>query len=1410
MTLLYRTFAILSTLCLLSSHLSAQNCAPTTYYFPVGSIPSGYHHERTADGGYILVGALNNAAQGTGWDMHVIRSDAFGNEIWARTYSWEADDIPTSIRQAADGGYVVVGTTESPSIANAASSILLFRIDAAGNLLWQTTYGTGASAEYTANGLEIAPDGSFVIAGSRETPGWPQATREMVMLKADPGGNLLAQRFLSLFVTNLQGEFGPGRSAAFSVFFTTNGDCIFTGLTLPQSLSWPTGGYLSVVKTTPNLDVIWQKAPFDAFCGLPAGRAGLEHADGSLYIIIGEEFGGCYDYFTGTFLVKLDENGNLLWRKPMGLGVATDITASPDGNLVYSKTRNIAKADTSGTILWESPLISSFSSGDGNNLQTTANGGYSFSGRIGQAAVLVEFDSLGNHCANTLEGTVFVDTDGDCGRDSGEILLENAILQVNPGGQFTNTNADGFYRFQVDSGDYSMQLFPPNNLWEVGCPPTTTYDGSFDGVYQTRSGLDFALQAREACPLLNLSVNLPRARACTETTISAQYCNDGTVAQTAVSVEIQLDDALGFLDASIPWSLSGNTYTFQVGDLGIGQCGNFTITVAVECGAPIGDTACVSARILPANDCTLETGHDTDESCRTVTNSYDPNDKIANARDTAKCWLTPLDRLEYTIRFQNTGNDTAYRVVILDTLSHHLNPATVRPGPATHPYQFKVLGPNVLMFVFENINLPDSTTNLAESQGHVQFSIHPDPDTPLGTDIPNRAAIYFDSNEPIITNETIISQCILVPLTAVQVEKEPVTDCQNHNGSLEIQATGGLGSYEYSIDGGLHWQAEPLFTELSPGQYEVMVRDETGAEAAFFQNPVTIVESLPVILGVETQGPSSCGGSEGSIELEVHAPGVAVQYSIDGGDTFQETPLFEGLAQGSYQIIAVNACMAGDTLSDITLMDPAYPQITDVTWQHPSCDAANGSIRLQASGVQNLSYSIDGGTTWGLIRNITGLPPGEYEAWVSYGDGNCAVAYGDPVTLASQEEAPEIQEMLLTDPATCNGADGTIEVIATGSSLEFSIDGGATFQPQPRFEGLPDGEFQLVARNECDERDTSAIVALLDPPAPTITNVTVTHPGCGQNNGQLLIEAEGGEELRYSIYQWLDIQADPLFDNLPEGEYAVKARNEANCFTDGPVVELIAPAPPQIQELIFVEPDCKDTLGAITIIAESEEELIYSIDGGANWQSDAEFSSLSAGSYEIVASNTALTCKDMAAENPIVFQPVQFPAIVSISVMHPSGSSAADGSLEVNASGTAPMLYSLDEGGAWQSSNVFTGLSAGEYELWVSWQDTTCTVVESGIVLSPLTGSAELTGVTAFRLYPNPASDLVNVVVELEETSALRVRLISALGTTVAAFPRQNTSRFSEVIPTGHLPAGIYCLQVEVDGRVMARSFMVE
>lgn len=142
--------------------------------------------------------------------------------------------------------------------------------------------------------------------------------------------------------------------------------------------------------------------------------------------------------------------------------------------------------------------------------------------------------------------------------------------------------------------------------------------------------------------------------------------------------------------------------------------------------------------------------------CRANTASYDPNDKQGFPEGFgAKHYVRPGTELEYLIRFQNTGNDTAFTVVIRDTLSEWLDPITVQAGASSHPYRFELTGKGVLIFDFQNILLPDSNVNEPASHGFVQYRIRPRADAPLETDIFNSAAIYFDFNDPIITNATV-------------------------------------------------------------------------------------------------------------------------------------------------------------------------------------------------------------------------------------------------------------------------------------------------------------------------------------------------------------------------------------------------------------------------------------------------------------------------------------------------------------------------------------------------------------------------------------------------------------------------------------------------------------------------------
>lgn len=153
--------------------------------------------------------------------------------------------------------------------------------------------------------------------------------------------------------------------------------------------------------------------------------------------------------------------------------------------------------------------------------------------------------------------------------------------------------------------------------------------------------------------------------------------------------------------------------------------------------------------------------------CDIVTGSYDPNDKKGYPYGfEAEHFILPNHQIQFMIRFQNTGTDTAFNIVIRDTLDIDFDIFTVCSGVSSHNYSFKMYGPRVLEWTFSNIMLPDSTTSEPDSHGFVTFRVNQMPDLLDGIVLNNDADIYFDFNDPIITNETwhTVNRHIFSPL----------------------------------------------------------------------------------------------------------------------------------------------------------------------------------------------------------------------------------------------------------------------------------------------------------------------------------------------------------------------------------------------------------------------------------------------------------------------------------------------------------------------------------------------------------------------------------------------------------------------------------------------------------------------
>ncbi len=142
--------------------------------------------------------------------------------------------------------------------------------------------------------------------------------------------------------------------------------------------------------------------------------------------------------------------------------------------------------------------------------------------------------------------------------------------------------------------------------------------------------------------------------------------------------------------------------------------------------------------------------------CQENIGSWDPNDKAGFPKGYgAEHFIEKNTDIEYRIRFQNTGTDTAFRVEIRDTLSNYLDLGSIQLGASSHDYVFRLEKDGSLAFIFDDIMLPDSNINEPASHGFVNFRIRQLPDNPIGTEIFNQAAIYFDFNPPVITNETV-------------------------------------------------------------------------------------------------------------------------------------------------------------------------------------------------------------------------------------------------------------------------------------------------------------------------------------------------------------------------------------------------------------------------------------------------------------------------------------------------------------------------------------------------------------------------------------------------------------------------------------------------------------------------------
>ncbi|MEM9261868.1 MAG: hypothetical protein AAGA62_19655, partial [Bacteroidota bacterium] len=313
------------------------------------------------------------------------------------------------------------------------------------------------------------------------------------------------------------------------------------------------------------------------------------------------------------------------------------------------------------------------------------------------------------------------------------------------------SNEDGRYVLAVREGETYTLSLPPSQCYElISNPEAYTLTYSPDSTYQ----FDFGLTPRAGEASLRVLLNSGTIRCGFEADFWLTVINDGCV-PLAGDASISFPETMTFLEAApnpLTSTINALTFTFDTLAPGVNQRIRIRFRLPDEnfTGQPVVLGTVASAEAV--GGVMLNANFTYNETLRCA---IDPNDKqVSPARaEPSNSNYTQIDeKIRYTIRFQNTGNDTAFTVRIQDRIDDHLDLLTFTPLTASHPYSVSVRKDRTVVFLFEDILLPDSTTNLPLSQGFVTFEIEPLSGLDDFTVIDNTAGIYFDFNQPVITN----------------------------------------------------------------------------------------------------------------------------------------------------------------------------------------------------------------------------------------------------------------------------------------------------------------------------------------------------------------------------------------------------------------------------------------------------------------------------------------------------------------------------------------------------------------------------------------------------------------------------------------------------------------------------------
>lgn len=710
-----------------------------------------YAHEvrRTPDNQFIVVGSSSAPNS----DGVAVKMDGTGNVLWETTLGIPDYNGLNQVEVTTDGGYIVSGYDQN---LNMAFAMYIAKLDANGNVEWEKAF----NSSYVGFGNAVAqtPDGGYIFAGSEKVGVPPDFSDNIRLIKLSANGDTEWDRNY--------GEDVVINEAAMGVQVAFDGGFVVTGFADNQAL---------LMKTDSLGEVLWEKRYGDGADDYGVSVQRL--SDG--YIFIGKTTDFSSSNLDDIFLVRTDS---------VGLSFSNFIT----GNVWFDATEN-CELDAAEMSM-EDWIVQAIGDNLTYSTATDALGNYEIGVDTGALSVKITPPSLyWNPCENNVPVNLSAFGESETVDFPTQAIIDCPLLTVDISTPFLRRCFENtYYVSYCNQGTITAEDAYVEVIFDEYL---NVINSSIPWTSQTDSLYVFEVGDLEVgdCGSFQIVTEVN----CDNTVLGQTHCTSAQIFPDTICNPIS--SLWDLSDIIVNGYCDGDSLRFEVKNVGEGNTAQPLEYIIIEdhiillqenYSLPSGDTKEV---VLPANGATfrLETeqsvGHpignmpaltiegctdgndfsvgltnafpDGDDAlslsidCQENIGSYDPNDKQAFPTGYGdEHFIEANTDLEYLIRFQNTGTDTAFRVVIEDVISPFLDLTTIVPGASSHAYDFQIINERTIRFVFDNILLPDSTTNLLASNGFVKFKIQQQLDNPLGTIIENNAGIYFDFNEPIITN----------------------------------------------------------------------------------------------------------------------------------------------------------------------------------------------------------------------------------------------------------------------------------------------------------------------------------------------------------------------------------------------------------------------------------------------------------------------------------------------------------------------------------------------------------------------------------------------------------------------------------------------------------------------------------